>query len=58
MLKSMIVLAVAAALTGGLTADALCRGGGGRGGGGGHGTGFGGRNSSVPVRLSSLDAPA
>ena len=35
--KTMIVLA--AALTGGLTADALARGG---GGGGGHGGGFGG----------------
>jgi hypothetical protein len=37
--KTMIVLATAAALTGGLTADALARGG---GGGGGHGGGFGG----------------
>ena len=37
----MIVLAMAAALTGGLTADAFARGGGG-GGGGGHGGGFGG----------------
>jgi hypothetical protein len=36
--KTMIVLAMAAALTGGLTADAFARGG---GGGGGHG-GFGG----------------
>jgi hypothetical protein len=36
--KTMIVLAMAAALTGGLTADALARGG----GGGGHGGGFGG----------------
>jgi hypothetical protein len=36
--KTMIVLAMAAALTGGLTADALARGGGegGHGGGGGH----------------------
>src|SRR6266446_4108741 len=45
--KTMIVLATAAALTGGLTADALARGGGGGGGhgggGGGHGGGFGGR---------------
>jgi len=42
--KTMIVLAMAAALTGGLTADALARGGGGvgHGGGGGHGGGFGG----------------
>src|ERR1700716_1695606 len=38
--KTMIVLATAAALTGGLTADALARGGG--GGGGGHGGGGGG----------------
>jgi hypothetical protein len=38
----MIVLAMAAALTGGLTADALARGGGGggHGGGGGQGGGF------------------
>ena len=39
--KTMIVLATAAALTGGLTADAFARGGGG-GGGGRHGGGFGG----------------
>ena len=39
--KTMIVLAMAAVLTGGLTADAFARGGGG-GGGGGHGGGFGG----------------
>jgi hypothetical protein len=38
--KTMIVLLTAAALTGGLTADAFARGGG--GGGGGHGDGFGG----------------
>jgi hypothetical protein len=37
--KTTIVLATAAALTGGLTADAFARGG---GGGGGHGGGFGG----------------
>ena len=37
--QTMIVLATAAALTGGLTADAFARGG---GGGGGHGGGFGG----------------
>jgi hypothetical protein len=37
--KTMIVLATAAALTVGLTADAFARGG---GGGGGHGGGFGG----------------
>jgi hypothetical protein len=37
--KTMVVLATAAALTGGLTADAFARGG---GGGGGHGGGFGG----------------
>jgi hypothetical protein len=41
--KTMIVLATAVALTGGLTADAFARGGGGGGGGGGHmGGGFGG----------------
>src|SRR6202030_3119172 len=44
--KTMIVLATAAALTGGLTADAFARGGGGggghMGGGGGHMGGFGG----------------
>src|ERR1700690_3309376 len=41
--KTVIVLATAAALTGGLTADAFARGGGGGGGGGGHmGGGFGG----------------
>jgi hypothetical protein len=39
--NTMIVLATAAALAGGLTADAFARGGGG-GGGGGHGGGFGG----------------
>jgi hypothetical protein len=38
--KTMIVLLTAAALTGGLTADAFAGGGG--GGGGGHGGGFGG----------------
>jgi hypothetical protein len=38
--KTMIVLATAAALTGGLTVDAFAHGGG--GGGGGHGGGFGG----------------
>ena len=37
--KTMIVLATAGALTGGLTADAFARGG---GGAGGHGGGFGG----------------
>jgi len=36
--KTMIVLITTAAFTGGLTADALARGG----GGGGHGAGFGG----------------
>ena len=40
--KTMIVLAAAAALTGGLTADAFARGGGGCGGGGHMGGGFGG----------------
>jgi hypothetical protein len=38
--KTMIVLLTAAALTGGLTADAFARGA--EGGGGGHGDGFGG----------------
>jgi hypothetical protein len=38
--KTMIVLAMATALTGGFAADAFARGGG--GGGGGHGGGFGG----------------
>src|ERR1700756_2885607 len=38
--NTMIVLLTAAALAGGLTADAFARGGG--GGGGGHGGGFGG----------------
>jgi hypothetical protein len=37
--RTMVVLAMAAVLTGGLTADAFARGG---GGGGGHGGGFGG----------------
>ena len=41
MRKTMIVLTMAAGLTGGLTGDAFARGGGG-GGGGGHGGGFGG----------------
>ena len=40
--KTMIALLTAAALTGGLTADAFARGGGGGGGGGGHGGGGGG----------------
>jgi hypothetical protein len=41
--KTLIVLATAAALTGGLTADAFARGGGGHmGGGGGHMGGDGG----------------
>jgi hypothetical protein len=44
--KTMIVLATAAALTGGLTADALARGGGGGGGHGG-GSGFGGGGGFV-----------
>jgi hypothetical protein len=46
--KTMIVLATAAALTGGLTADAFARGGGGghMGGGGGHIGGFGGAHMS------------
>ena len=40
--KTMIVLATAAAFSGGLTADAFALGGGGHGGGGGHAGGFGG----------------
>jgi hypothetical protein len=40
--KTMIVLATAVALTGGLTADAFARGGGGGGGGGGGHMGGGG----------------
>jgi hypothetical protein len=55
--KTMVVLATAAALTGGLTADAFARGG---GGGGGHGGGFGGGHPGgfgrhAPRRLSSDD---
>src|SRR5258706_7803491 len=52
--KTMIVLATAAALTGGLTADAFARGGGGGGGPGGwggHGGGVGGGASKVGVVL-------
>jgi hypothetical protein len=55
--KTLIVLAAAAALTGGLTADAFARGGGGGGGhmggggGGGHvGAGFGGGHMGGRVR--------
>jgi hypothetical protein len=53
--KTMIVLATAAALTGGLTADALARGG-----GGGHGGGFGGggRGGFVRNPTTLLGEPA
>ena len=58
--KTMIVLATAAALTGGLTAGAFARGGGG-GGGGGHGGGFaGGAHMGGGVRnpTALLGSPA
>jgi hypothetical protein len=49
----MIVLAMAAALTGGLTADAFARGGGGGFGAGAH-MGGGGRGGFVPQSYDSL----
>ena len=52
--KTMIVLATAAALTGGLTADAFARGGGGGGFGGGAHMGGGVRN---PTTLLGSPAP-
>ena len=59
--KTVIVLAITAALTGGLTADALARGGGGGGGGGHMGGGFGGggRGGFVrnPTTLFGSQAP-
>ena len=58
--KTMIVLATAAALTGGLTADASARGGGGGGGfGGGAHMGGGGRSGFVrnPTTLFGSPAP-
>ena len=57
----MIVLAMAAALTGGLTADAFARGGGGGGGGGHMGGGFGGgagRGAFVRNPTTLLGSPA
>jgi hypothetical protein len=54
--KTMIVLATAAALTGGLTADALARGGGGFGGGA-H-MGGGGRSGFVRNPTTLLGSPA
>jgi hypothetical protein len=54
--KTMIVLATAAALIGGLSADAFARGGGGRGGG--HVGGFGGRGGFVRNPTTLLGAPA
>jgi hypothetical protein len=53
--KTMIVLATAVALTGGLTADAFARGG-----GGGHGSGFGGggRGGFVRNPTTLLGSPA
>ena len=58
--KTMIVLAAAAALTGGLTADAFARGGGGGGGGGHMGGGFGGggRGGFVRNPTTLLGSPA
>ena len=52
--KTMIVLATAAALSAGLTADAFARGGG--GGGGGHGGGFGGPHIGGGAHLGSFGA--
>src|SRR5882757_6346866 len=56
--KTMIVLAMATALTGGFAADAFARGGG--GGGGGHGGGFGGGGHGGFVRnpTTLLGSPA
>ena len=60
--KTMIVLATAAALSGGLTADALARGGGGGGHGGGFGGGAhmggGGRSGFVRNPTTLLGSPA
>ena len=58
--KTVIVLAITAALTGGLTADALARGGGGGGGGGHMGGGFGGggRGGFVRNPTTLLGSPA
>jgi hypothetical protein len=54
--KTVIVLAITAALTGGLTADALARGGGGFGGGA-H-MGGGGRGGFVRNPTTLLGSPA
>jgi hypothetical protein len=56
--KTMIVLATAAALTGGLTADAFARGGGGGGGHMGGGFGGGGRGGFVRNPTTLLGSPA
>ena len=57
--KTMIVLATAAALTGGLTADAFARGGGGGGGfGAGAHMGGGGRGGFVRNPTTLLGSPA
>ena len=56
--KTMIVLATAAALTGGLTAESFARGGGGGGHGGGFGDGggahIGGGFGAFPDRIPSV----
>jgi hypothetical protein len=54
----MIVLAMAAALTGGLTADAFARGGGGGGGFGAGHMGGGGRGGFVRNPTTLLGSPA
>ena len=57
--KTMIVLAMAAALSGGLTADAFARGGGGGGGfGAGAHMGGGGRGGFVRNPNTLLGSPA
>ena len=60
--KTMIILATATALTGGLTADSFARGGGGGGHGGGFGGGAhmggGGRNGFVRNPTTLLGSPA
>jgi hypothetical protein len=56
--ETMIVLATAAALTGGLTAESFARGGGGEGHGGGFGDGggahMGGGFGAFPDRIPSV----
>jgi hypothetical protein len=58
--KTVIVLTITAALTGGLTADALARGGGGEHGGGFGGAlmGGGGRSGFVRNPTTLLGSPA